>query len=209
MWRNGRRRGLKIPRPQGCAGSSPAIPTMFCRCFRAPGVWWRRLRDKRVLESSVVRPIPQDGPVPAAGPARELGAEDPSFARQCRREALLAIHGHLSSRLKTGPVAGLAPWRPPTGGGGESGKQEGRKTRALPASPLCSCFPDPSLPQRRWRSAISRVRGQQIPPPAVRPRFGAHPSGSGRAEQQRSTLRPEPSAASDRTPSAMGADRSG
>ena len=33
MWRNGRRRGLKIPRPQGRAGSSPAIPTTFYGCF--------------------------------------------------------------------------------------------------------------------------------------------------------------------------------
>ncbi len=29
-WRNGRRRGLKIPYPQGCAGSSPAPGTTTC-----------------------------------------------------------------------------------------------------------------------------------------------------------------------------------
>ena len=27
MWRNGRRKGLKIPRPQGRAGSTPAMST--------------------------------------------------------------------------------------------------------------------------------------------------------------------------------------
>ena len=33
MWRNGRRRGFKIPRPRGRAGSSPAMGTNILRVF--------------------------------------------------------------------------------------------------------------------------------------------------------------------------------
>ena len=35
MWRNGRRRGFKIPRPRGRAGSSPAMGTNILRVFFA------------------------------------------------------------------------------------------------------------------------------------------------------------------------------
>ena len=77
----------------------------------------------------------------------------------------------------------------------ESGKQESRKTGALPSPFVFSCSSDLFFPQRRWHSPQSRVRDQEAPRLDKRRGLFSSPAKFGLASRQ-STAPPELSATS-------------
>src|SRR5581483_7162652 len=79
----GRRKGLKIPRPFGCAGSTPAVRTMV-----SPG---RRLWNPAAVISVIEGASPQGQPRrhPAPGPLMPNRIEDYAVIGNCETAALV------------------------------------------------------------------------------------------------------------------------